>query len=249
MLRAAYSSLTRPFERRWHHREWKRRGVVGPVRIVHRRNAVGIGHDFRQQHKRSGIASTINRHVDLPVLAALCEDSRIWRYAHEILGDRLMLWRTNMFLGNPILPWHEDRYAGLFVGEAFSLSLMLAIEDSPPDNCAVVAPGSHRLTIGDKERKYAVEARWQAFGNLRYAGQVAIESCEFVSMKAGEMIVLHPELMHASSGNVNGLTDVSAERMSIVFRVTTPAAKLRDEAFAHGPGDGNAVLRIIEAVR
>ena len=249
MLGAVYSSLMRPFERRRHHREWNRRGVVGPVRIVHRRDAVGIGRDFRQQHKRSGIASTINRHVDLPALAALCEDSRIWRYAHEILGDRLMLWRTNMFLGNPILPWHEDRYAGLFVGDASSLSLMLAIEDSPPDNCAVVAPGSHRLTIGDKERKYAIEARWQAFGNLRYAGQVAVESCEFVSMKAGEMIVLHPELMHASSGNVNGLTDVSAERLSIVFRVTTPAAKLRDEAFAHGPGDGNAVLRIIKAVR
>lgn len=208
---------------------------------------------MRRQHWRSGTSSTMktmktmNRHVDLPALATLAKDPRIWRFAHDILGEGLMLWRTNMFLGNPALPWHEDRHAGLFIGEAFSISLMLAIEDSPPDNCVVVARGSHRLSIGQKERKFGIQARRQAFGNLRYSGQVAAKSCEFVPLKAGELIVFHPELMHASSGHVNGLAEVSAERMSIVFRVTTPDAKLHDEAFAHGPGDENAVLRTIRS--
>ena len=188
----------------------------------------------------------MNRHVDLPVLMTLCGDSRIWRYAHDILGDSLMLWRTNMFMGNPILPWHEDRHAGLFVGDTFSLSLMLAFEDSPSDNCVVVAPGSHRLTVDEKEREYGVEAKWQAFGNLRYGGQLARNACEFVPLKAGELIVFHPEVMHASSGQVNGPSGVSTERMSIVFRVTTPNAKLRDEAFAHGPGDARTVLRTVD---
>ena len=246
MLRAVHDKLTRLFERPDRRRDWERRGLVGPVRVMHRRDAAGIGRDFREQHQRSGLPSTRNRHVDLPVLAALCGDPRIWRPAHEVLGDRLLLWRTNMFLGNPDLPWHEDRHAGLFVREAFTLSVMLAIEDSPPDNCTVFAPGSHRLAIREKERRFGIEARPQAFGNVRYAGQVAAESCEFVSLEAGEMIVFHPELLHASSGHVKGRTEVSAERMSIVFRVATPGAKLRDEAFAQGPGDANAVLRSID---
>ena len=211
-----------------------------------RRDAAGIGGDFRAQHAQSGIPSARNRHVDLPVLAALCERPEIWQLAHEILGDRLLLWRTNMFLGNPGLPWHEDRYAGLFVREAFSLSLMLAIEDSPSDNCTVFALESHGLTIREKERRFDIEARPQAFGNVRYAGQVAAESCAFMPLQAGEMIVFHPELLHASSGYVNGRTEAPAERMSITFRVTTPDAKLRDEAFADGPGDAKAVLRSIE---
>ena len=246
MLRAVYDRLRRPFERLDRRRDWKRRGLVGPVRVMNRRDAARIARDFGEQHERSGISSTRNRHMDLPVLAALCEAPGIWQPAHEVLGDRLLLWRTNMFLGIPDLPWHEDRYAGLFVREAFSLSVMLAIEDSPPDNCTVFAPGSHRLTVGEKERRFGIEARPQAFGNVRYAGQVAAESCEFLSLEAGELIVFHPELLHASSGHVNGRTEASAERMSVVFRVTTPGARLRDEAFAGGSGDGNAMLRSID---
>ena len=218
---------------------------MGPIRVISRLDAAGIGREFRVQHGRSGIALTRNRHVDLPVLAALLEDPVIWRPAHELLGDRLLLWRTNMFLGNPALPWHEDRYAGLFVREAFSVSLMLALEDSPPDNCTVFTPGSHRLTPREKERRYGLEARPQASGNVRYAGQVAAGSCEFLALEAGEMIVFHPGLLHASSGYVSGRTEVSAGRMSITFRVTTPDAKLRDDAFANGVGDGKTVLRSI----
>ena len=177
----------------------------------------------------------MNRHVDLPALEALAKDSRIWRFAHDILGESLVLWRTNVFLGNPVLPWHEDRHAGLFAGDAFSISLMLAIEDSPPDNCVVFARGSHRFSVGQKESRFGIEARRQAFGNLRYSGHVEAKSCEFVPLKAGELIVFHPELMHASSGHVNGLAEVSAERMSIVFRVTTPDASSRMKPSSTGP--------------
>lgn len=249
MLRAVHDTLMRLLGRPFRRRDWERRGLVGPVRVMQRCDAAAIGRCFRAQHQRSGLASARNRHVDLPVLATVCEDPRIWRLAHEILGDRLLLWRTNMFLGNPELPWHEDRYAGLFVREAFTLSAMLALEDSPPDNCTVFALGSHRLSIAEKERSFGIEARPQAFGNVRYAGQVAPESCELVPLEAGEMIVFHPALLHASSGHVEGRPEASAERMSLVFRVTTPGAELRDEAFAHGPpGDGTAVMRTIDRV-
>ena len=185
--------------------------------------------------------------MDLPVLAALLDEpGDLASPPTQLLGDRICCsGARTCFSGIPALPWHEDRYAGLFVREAFSVSLMLAIEDSPPDNCTMFALGSHRLTTPEKERRYGIEARPQASGNVRYAGPIAAEHHEFLSLKAGEMIVFHPRLLHASSGYVNGRTEASAARMSITFRVATPDANLRDEAFADGVGDGNAVLRAI----
>ena len=54
--------------------------------------------------------------------------------------------------------------------------MLLAIEDSPPDNCTVVVPGSHTLTVPEeKEAGYGITATRQAGGNVRYAGEIAAE--------------------------------------------------------------------------
>ena len=151
MLRSMDNESAMADRRAARRRDWDRRGLVGPVEALTRHEAARIGRTFREQYAQSGIAATRNRHVDLPVLADLCANPNVWEPAHGLLGDALLLWRTNMFLGNPGLPWHEDRHARLFVREAFSLSMLLAIEDSPPDNCTVFVPGSHGLTVPEKE--------------------------------------------------------------------------------------------------
>ena len=226
-------------------RDWERRGLLGPVEILTQHEAARIARNFREQHTRSGIAATRNRHADLPVLAELCANPNIWRPAHAILGDELLLWRTNMFLGNPRLLWHEDRHARLFVGEAFSLSMLLAIEDSPPKNCTVVVPGSHRLTVTEKEARYGITATRQAGGNVRYAGDIAAGFREPQPLKAGEMVLFHPELLHASSGFVNGEDPAAAERMSISLRVGASGVELRGEAFPGEREDRDLVLRTV----
>ena len=226
-------------------REWERRGIVGPLGALSRSDAARIGRDFREQYARSGIAATRNRHVDLPVLAELCANPDIWQPAHDILGDELLLWRTNMFLGNPRLPWHEDRHARLFVDEAFNLSMLLAIEDSPPDNCTVFVPGSHTLAIAEKEDRYGITATHQAGGNVRYAGDIAAGFREPLPLKAGEMILFHPELLHASAGFVHGEPESASERMSLTFRVAPAGIALREEAFPEARGHRDAVARVI----
>lgn len=215
-------------------RDWERRGLVGPVEILTRDEAARLGAGFREQYGRSGNRATRNRHADLPVLAALCENPRLWPPAHELLGDELLLWRTNMFLGNPTLPWHEDRHAALFARETFSLSMLLAIEDSPPDNCTVFVPGSHRLTVEEKEGTYGITALVKPGGNLRYGGEIGAEFREPRPLRAGEAVLFHPKLLHASSGFVNGADGTSRERMSLTFRVAAAGAALRDKAF---PGE------------
>ena len=224
-------------------RDWERRGLVGPVEVLTRSEANRIGREFREQFAQSGIAATRNRHADLPVLAELCANPNVWQPAHDLLGDDLLLWRTNMFLGNPRLPWHEDRHARLFVREAFSLSMLLAIEDSPPENCTVVVPGSHRLTVPEKEAGYSIKATHQAGGNVRYAGEIAAEIRELQPLKAGEMVLFHRGLLHASSGFVDGREPAAAERISISLRVTESGVELRDEAFPEAREDRELVLR------
>ena len=229
-------------------RDWERRGLVGPVEILTRREAARLGAAFRGEYAASGIAATRNRHVDLPVLASLCADAGTWRVANEILGDDLLLWRTNLFLGNPTLPWHEDRHARLFAEETFSLSMLLAIEESPPDNCTVFVPGSHRLAVQEKEARYGITATVQPGGNVRYAGEVPDALRAPCPLRAGEAVLFHPELLHASAGFLSGEADPSGERMSLTFRVAASGATLRDEAFPSERERPEEVLRIISPV-
>ena len=126
--------------------QYQQRGVLGPERILARSDAYRLASEFQIQNARSGISRARNRHMDLPALAGLCENPKVWRPLHDILGDELLLWRTNMFLGNPTLPWHEDRHDRLFDRQCFSLSLMLAIDDNPAGQLCCVCP---RLTSAD----------------------------------------------------------------------------------------------------
>ena len=227
------------------HRDWERRGLLGPLRILGQEEAARVAGLFRKQYAASKRTATMNRHVDLPVLSTLCEDPRLWAAARVLLDDTLLLWRTNIFLGHPTLPWHEDRYSGLFVQDAFCLSVLLAIEDSPPDNCTVVVPGSHRLTVEEKERKYGVAARYQRFGNVRYEGKLPARLHERMPLAAGEVVLLHPWLLHASSGFLSAGGPLSGGRLSCAFRVTTPDVQVRDEAFPEEGGRREQVLREI----
>lgn len=245
MLRSTGGGTATAGRRAGWRRDWERRGLVGPIGVLTREDAARIGRVFREQYARSGIAATRNRHVDLPVLADLCSNPALWPPAHAILGDALLLWRTNMFLGNPRLPWHEDRHARLFAGEAFSLSMLLAIEDSPPENCTLAVPGSHGLTPEEKEDRYGITAMPQAGGNVRYAGDVAAGFSEPQPLRAGEMVLFHPGLLHASSGFVNGGDPAATERMSISLRVAGSGAELRDEAFPEPREDRDLVLRLV----
>ena len=123
--------------------------------------------------------------------------------------------------------------------------MLLAIEDSPPDNCTVVVPGSHALTVPEKEAGYGITATRQAGGNVRYAGDIAAEVREPQPLKAGEMVLFHPGLLHASSGFVDGREPAATERMSISIRVTTSGVEVRDEAFPEAREDRGLVLRTV----
>lgn len=150
------------------------------------------------RRSRSGDPSTRNRHIDLPVLDALSADADFWRPIHDVLGRELLLRRTNMFLSDPRLPWHEDRHSEAFESDAPSFSALLAMDDLPSQSCTVFVPGSHRLSVAEKERKFGISATYRESGNIRYAGQIAERFRAPLPLKAGEAVLFHPHLLHAS---------------------------------------------------
>ena len=206
---------------------------------------VRIKSAIRAQRSRSGVSATRNRHIDLPVLDRLCADEGFWRPIHDVLGGELLLWRTNMFLADPRLPWHEDRHSEAFEGDALSFSTLLAMDDLPEQSCTVFVPGSHRLSIAEKERRYGISATYRKSGNLRYAGQVAERFCAPLPLKAGEAVLFHPHLLHASGSYARDRRSTSRERMILTFRITTPAVELRDSAFPEAGEGGDKGLRFL----
>ena len=102
-----------------------------------------------------------------------------------MLGRELLLWRTNMFLEDPRLPWHEDRHSEAFEGDALSFSTLLAMDDLPSQNCTVFVLGSHRPSVAEKERRYGISASYRESGNIRYAGEEVPERfCEPLPLRA-----------------------------------------------------------------
>lgn len=224
---------------------WKRRGLLGPLPLLGESEVARIKSAIEAQRSRSGVSSTRNRHIDLPVLDTLCADADFWRPVHDVLGRELLLWRTKMFLADPRLPWHEDRHSEAFEGDALSFSTLLAMDDLPVQSCTVFVPGSHRLTVAEKERRYGISATYQESGNIRYAGRITERFHEPVPLKAGEAVLFHPHLLHASGSYASDRCRTSRERMILTFRITAPAVALRDGAFPEGSENGDRGLRLI----
>ena len=224
---------------------WKRWGMLGPLPLLGEDEVAWIKSAIKAQRSRSGVSSTRNRHIDLPVLAKLCANTEFWRPVHDVLGRELLLWRTNMFLADPRLPWHEDRHSEAFESDALSFSTLLAMDDMPAQTCTVFVPGSHRLSVSEKERRYGISATCRQTGNIRYTGQVAERFCEPLPLKAGEAVLFHPHLLHASGSYARGRHSTSRERMILTFRITSPTVELRDSAFPEESEDGDKGLRCI----
>ncbi len=184
---------------------------------------------FEIEFERAG-ANAMNRHCDLPVIGEICRKVDLWGRLATLLGPDLILWRTNLFLGNPQLEWHEDQHARL-LGGGFGISALLAMVDGSSENCTLLAPGSHRMSPELKERRYGINAERQAGGNIRYKGDIAETDFVRVPLRAGQCLIFHPELLHASSG-ILAREAAPAQRLSLVFRVTSAHTRIDPAAYA-----------------
>lgn len=210
--------------------QWRRDGWIGPFRALPGETATAFADAFDAAFLQAPDRRPMNRHCDLPEVARIVREAGVWDRLAGVLGPELVLWRTTLFLGNPRLDWHEDRHANL-LGGAPSVSALLALRDSPPENCTLAVAGSHLLDPDAKAAEYGLQRKDQEGGNIRYAGELDESRFVRLALRAGECIVFPSTLLHASSGHV-GCEPPAAPRLSLVMRVTTSDAAIAPQAYA-----------------
>ena len=145
-------------------RAFERDGFSGPFRAFSREDAAAfariVERDVLSSDGPDSRSRAQSRHLDHAAVYALCTAEPIVRRVAEVLGDDVVLWRSNFFEkapGAPALDWHRDRmqWQALFRSER-AVSAWLALEPASVANgCVRVIPGSSRRGLRPEVRRRA----------------------------------------------------------------------------------------------
>jgi 1,5-anhydro-D-fructose reductase (1,5-anhydro-D-mannitol-forming) len=150
-----------------------------------------------------------NRHLEDPILLAVCSHPSIVDRVAQLLGSlEVKLFKSRFWVkpagtGKPI-PWHQD--VGASNGGFFedgrpvpTVTAWLALDAATQTNGTLrVIPGSHRRFFGDWER--SIRANLEQQGGLR---DVDLSSAVPLEAEAGEFYIFHSWLLHSSGPNTS----------------------------------------------
>jgi phytanoyl-CoA hydroxylase len=137
-----------------------------------------------------------------PFWVRLVADDRLLDIAEKFIGPNIALFASHYFAkpshdGLPVL-WHQDgSYWPLDPCEV--VTLWLAVDDSTPENgCLRVIPGTHTLAFQEHVKDTSVE-------NVLSSGIAGVDERSVVDviLKAGDVSVHHPNLIHGSDANTS----------------------------------------------
>lgn len=137
-----------------------------------------------------------------PFWVRLVADDRLLDIVERFIGPNIALFASHYFAkpphdGLPVL-WHQDgSYWPLDPCEV--VTLWLAVDDSTPENgCLRVIPGTHTLAFQEHVKDTSVE-------NVLSSGIAGVDerSAVDVILKAGDVSVHHPNLIHGSDANTS----------------------------------------------
>ena len=141
-------------------------------------------------------------HLISPVFDKVCHNSKILDAVESIIGKNILVCGTTLFIKNPdekgFVSFHQDaKYIGL---EPFNwVTAWVAITDSNETNgCMKMWAGTHKNEIKHHNQKFDEN-------NLLTRGQtienVPINETKSVILKAGQMSLHHPAVIHGSGLN------------------------------------------------
>lgn len=151
------------------------------------------GPDPRSRHQ--------SRHLDCPQVLRMCTNETIVQAARAILGDGLVLWRTNFFPkppGAPEFDWHNDRsHWRDLLDPMINVTIWLAVDPATP------------------------QAGCLQFTSSSSAGEEPVT----MTLEPGEFVVFDQDTLHRSGPN-----QTQSPRMGLAIRFTLPSVKIkRDE--------------------
>ena len=141
-------------------------------------------------------------HLISPLLDKVCHNSKILDAVESIIGKNILVCGTTLFIKNPdekgFVSFHQDaKYIGL---EPHNwVTAWVALTDSNEKNgCMKMWTGTHKKEIKDHNQKFDEN-------NLLTRGQtienVPINETTSVILKAGQMSLHHPAVIHGSGLN------------------------------------------------
>jgi ectoine hydroxylase-related dioxygenase (phytanoyl-CoA dioxygenase family) len=154
--------------------------------------------DLRPEH----LGHTLVRYD--PFWVRLISDDRLLDIAEQFIGPNIALFASHYISkppgdGMPVL-WHQDgSYWPLEPMEV--VTLWLAVDDSTPDNgCMRVIPGTHRIDLQQLIRRPDVRS---VLSSEIDPSLVDESQAVDVVLKAGDVSVHHPNIIHGSNANTS----------------------------------------------
>ncbi len=186
-------------------KQYNDEGYIAPINILSTEEATEARKEIELIEKK--IPNEIDKkgrynvHLISPKLDAIVHNSKILDTIESIIGKNILVCGTTLFIKNPkeegFVSYHQDaKYIGL---EPHNwVTAWVAITDSYEENgCMKMWPKSH-LEIRDHNEKFNE-------GNLLTRGQtvegVPVSELKSVELKAGQMSLHHPRIVHGSSIN------------------------------------------------
>ena len=182
------------------------KGYISPINALNSLEAKEVRDEIEKIEKDwPGALEGINRnyiHLISPIFNKVCLNKNILDAVESIIGKNILICGTTLFIKNPnekgFVSFHQDaKYIGL---EPHNwVTAWVAITDANEKNgCMRMLPGSHKENLKTHEQKFDEN-------NLLTRGQtvknVSLEKTEPIVLKAGQVSLHHPTIVHGSGLN------------------------------------------------
>ena len=186
--------------------QYKEEGFIAPIDVLSSDEALKIRKEIENIEKNWPDAlKGINRnyiHLISPMLNKICLNKNILDAVESVIGKDILICGTTLFIKDPkekgFVSFHQDaKYIGL---EPHNwVTVWVAITDANENNgCMRMLPGSHKDNLKHHEEKFDDN-------NLLTRGQtienVSLDNTDPVILKAGEISLHHPKIVHGSGLN------------------------------------------------
>ena len=187
-------------------KQYEDKGFVSPIDIFSKDKANEIRNEIELiENKIPGElekSGRYNAHLISPLLDEVAHNPKILDAVQSLIGKNILICGTTLFIKNPnekgFVSYHQDaKYIGL---EPHNwVTAWVAITDSNEENgCMRMWSGSHKDNLKEHDQKFNE-------GNLLTRGQtvknVPIEKTTPLILKAGQMSLHHPAVVHGSEQN------------------------------------------------
>ncbi len=187
-------------------KQYQDEGFVSPINIFTEEKAKEIRDEIEFIEKKIPgeleKSGRYNAHLISPLLDEVTHNSKILDAVESLIGVNILVCGTTLFIKNPnekgFVSYHQDaKYIGL---EPYNwVTAWVAITDSNEINgCMRMWPGSHKNNLKEHDQKFNE-------GNLLTRGQtvknVPVEKTTPLILKAGQMSLHHPTVVHGSEQN------------------------------------------------